>query len=78
MLTGHCNPSRCHWDNCTSTCSMTHSPMSTIRSVSSTHGKNSLGGTTPLSGCSQRSNASKPTTVPLRMLTRGWKCRRNS
>ena len=41
----------------------THSPSGTIRPVSSASGMNSSGGTSPCSGCCQRSSASTPTML---------------
>ncbi len=56
-----------------SACSITQSPIGTIRPVSSANGTNSDGAISPRSGCSQRTSASNPTSpVSPLMETRGW------
>jgi hypothetical protein len=51
----------------------THSPIGTIRPVSSAMGMNSAGDTGPSSACFQRSRASKPQMAPLRSRSScGW------
>ena len=62
----------CQYTICRHAVSSIHAPIGTIRPVSSARGMNSDGATNPRSGWFQRSNASKPTTRPLRRLVIGW------
>ena len=62
----------CHSRICWQAWCITHSPIGTIKPISSAIEINSWGETKPRSGCCQRINASKPTNLPVTKETIGW------
>ena len=65
-------PARCQVSSWAITSASTHSPMATMRPVSSAMGMNTPGGTRPMPGRFQRTSASRPTISPETRLTCGW------
>ncbi len=59
-------------------CSRTQRPNGTIRPVCSASGMNRSGPSTPCCGCSQRTSASAPRTLPSPRWTSGWYSMKNS
>ena len=69
---GTLKPVFCQARLCAQAARSTHSPSGTISPVSSATGMNSIGPTSPRSGCAHRSSTSAPVPRPLCARTFGW------
>src|SRR6266545_3165924 len=70
--TGRNRSASCQARDCRSASLMTQRPSARIKPVFSASGMNSSGGTIPRCGCTHRTSASVPITLPVRNGTFGW------
>ena len=78
LMNGVRPPRSSHCRACLHACARARRPSRTISPVSSATSMKWLGGSTPRSGCSQRTSASTPSSSPSASDTSGWYSRKNS